>query len=507
MVQSSGVDLGVIEVKRDTTTTIYKQLYEQLKAFINRGDLPSGRRLPSSRQLAEEIGVSRMTVREVYDQLLTEGYLNSIIGSGTFVSDFKGSLNLPIGQAIASNKKPGFRSREETVLSTRSRDFLSIPLGDISPNPLPFNPAIPDFDLFPFLKWNRIVKRTLASQTYAAMDYGQAGGFPPLKQALAESISLSRGVNCEPDQIVIVTSSEQAIRQLVFLLLDPKHYAWFGEPGVYNRRNAFRTTGIQTRTVPVDEEGVIVESAYSFGKRAKLAYVMPWRHYPLGITMSLSRRFELLQWAQDNNAWILEDDMASEFCFAGKAPPPIHSLDVEDRVIYMGGFGLTLFPSLRLSYIVLPKALVNATRQISLAERSVSTVLQPALAEFIADGHLTSQIRKMRKVYRRREKFLYEFLSAEIGHEITISGRGGGTNIMLNLPSHVHEIELADVLKKAQIIAHPLTDYFLNKKPASDSSNALNLGFACASREKLRESALTLIDRYHRLCDSGNKNP
>ena len=422
----------------------------------------------------------------------------SAVGKGTFVNDHP---ILPEAVADRSRSATGnkLRSNESQpaiAISKRAKYFLSTTFGQTAPQPKPFNPALPDFNLFPFPKWNRIAKQTLRNRNYAALDYGDSAGYPPLKETLAHNLRLSRGVNCEPEQIVVVASSEQAIKRTIFLLLDHHDGVWFGDPGIYARRNVFRMASVNTLTVPVDDQGIVVEKIREFGGRVKLAYVLPWRHYPLGISMSLSRKLELLKWASENNAWILEDDFGSELNFIGKNSPSIQSLDIDQRVLYMGGFSLTLFPALRLSYIVVPKSLVEAMKKIAQSELSVSTVLQPALAEFIADGHYITHIRKVRKIYHRREKFLVEFLEKNLGDKVTIGGRGGASNILLNLPSSISDKTLSNTLAQQGVIAHSISDYYLNKCPKNEQRNALVLGFACSPRKHLEQSAKLLVDMF-----------
>jgi GntR family transcriptional regulator/MocR family aminotransferase len=261
-----------------------------------------------------------------------------------------------------------------------------------------------------------------------------------------------------------------------------------------SRRNAFVSAGVNTLTVPIDEGGIVIEQAYRFEENVKLAYVLPSRHYPFGKMMSLPRRLELLNWAFSKNAWILEDDYGCEFNHTGQAPPPIQTMDNDQRVIYMGGFSMTLFPSLRLAYIVVPHTLVKVANIMAQAELSVSTVQQPALAEFISGGHFMSHIRKMRKIYQNREQFLIQFLQEHIGDITTISGAGGGLNFILNLPSQFNDAILSENLGKSGIIAHPLSDYYLNQNAWQKKRlNGLVMGFACASTSDLEQGATILV--------------
>ncbi len=497
MLPDATVQLSHVTIYRGEQETIVHQLCRQIREMILSGDLAIGTRFPSTRELAKELRISRTTVRESYEQLVAESYLSSSIGKGTFV------INHPVLRATprepnsntSALKKPKINScRSSPQLSQRSKQYLNYPRYYTSSESVPFNPALPDFSLFPYSKWTRILKKTLSNPESTAMNYGDAAGYPPLKQAIAENLRLTRGLNCDPEQVVIVASSEQAIRRIVTLVLNREDSVWFGEPGMTSRRNAFTSAGINSLTVPIDDEGVVVEQAYRFKDHVRLAYVLPSRHYPLGKIMSLPRRLELLNWAASKNAWILEDDYCCEFNYMGHAPPPIQTLDYDQRVIYMGGFGMTLFPSLRLAYIVVPQILVKAASSMAQAELSVATVLQPALAEFISEGHYMGHIRKMRKIYQKREQFLIQFLQKHIGDITTISGTGGGSNFILNLPLRINDATLSETLGRSGIIAHPIFDYYLHQKtPHKTQLNGLVMGFACASRSDLEQAATTLV--------------
>jgi GntR family transcriptional regulator / MocR family aminotransferase len=503
MLPGTTVQLSRIKFQKGAQDSIVLQISRQIRELILAGQLAIGTRLPSTRELSKELRVSRTTIRESYEQLVAESYLSSSVGKGTFVIDH------PVVQATSRANKflrgnanqPDIRPlRDQPSISKRGKQYLGGSSNYTSPLSVSFNPALPDFRLFPFSKWTRILKKTLINSRSTAMNYGDAAGYPPLKQAIAENLRLTRGLSCDPEQVIIVASSEQAIHRIVTLVLNRDESVWFGEPGMVSRRNAFVSGGIKTLTVPVDDDGVVVDQAYELKGKVKLAYVLPSRHYPFGNMMSLPRRLELLNWASSRNAWILEDDYCCEFNRSGQAPPPIQTLDHDQRVIYMGGFSTTLFPSLRLAYIVVPDSLVEVANKMAQAELSVATVQQPALAEFISQGHFMSHIRKAEKIYQKRESFLVEFLQTNLGDSATISGSGGGLNFILNLPDAISESSLSQNLREDGIIAHPLSDYYLHQKTnQSRHLNGLVLGFACASVVDLEKSAFKLVEEINRV--------
>ncbi len=499
MLPNTTVQLSSIKISRGEQETIVHQLSRQIREMILSGKLAIGTRVPSTRELAHELGLSRTTIRESYEQLVAESYLSSSVGKGTFVIDHpvvrETSLERDVN-GLAPNRPKSAPSRTPPQLSKRGNQYLQYPRSYTSSQSVPFNPALPDFSSFPYSKWMRILKKTLINPESTAMNYGDAAGYPPLKRAIAENLRLTRELNCEPDQVIVVASSEQAIHRIVALVLNREDSVWFGDPGMASRRNAFTSADINTLTVPIDDEGVVVEQAYSFKGKARLAYVLPSRHYPFGKIMSLPRRLELLNWASSNNAWILEDDYGCEFDFSGQAPPPIQTMDFDQRVIYMGGFSMTLFPSLRLAYIVVPPSLVKVANNMAQSELSVATFQQPALAEFINQGHFMSHIRKMRKTYQKREQFLIQLLKDIVGDVTTISGAGGGLNFILNLPAQINDAELSQKLAETGIIAHPLSDYYLQQNiQQKNHLNGLVMGFACASRSDLQQCAMALAEQ------------
>lgn len=497
MLPSATVQLNSITICRVGQETIVHQLSRQIRELILSGTLAIGTRIPATRELANELNVSRTTIRESYEQLIAESYLSSTVGKGTFVINHPALRATPAERNIDAlgpiqSKKDLFRSSPQ--LSKRGERFLELPHYYSSSESVPFNPALPDFSLFPISKWTRILKKTLINPESTAMNYGDASGYPPLREAIAENLRLTRGLNCDSDQIIVMASSVQAIRRIVTLVLNHGESVWFGEPGMIDRRISFAAAGVNAMTVPIDDEGVVIEPAYKFDKHVRLAYVFPSRHYPFGKIMSLPRRLELLNWAKSRNAWILEDDYGCEFNHSGQAPPPIQTMDNEQRVIYMGGFSMTLFPALRLSYIVVPHSLIKVAKRMAQAELSVSTIQQPALAEFIKEGHFMGHIRKMRKIYHSREQFLIQFLQEHIADITTISGTGGGLNFILNLPSNINDTLLSEKLGNSGIIAPPVSEYYLNQNLLQQPRlNGLVMGLACTSRVDLEKCATTLV--------------
>ncbi|HRE28988.1 MAG TPA: PLP-dependent aminotransferase family protein, partial [Anaerolineales bacterium] len=344
----------VLQPDPQQPTALYRQLYLNLRDAILAGRLKRGARLPSTRELAVSLNISRNTVLNAFEQLLAEGYLETTPASGTFVS-----LHLPVD-------KPGQRPLADSRLthwSKLARSFRSAPalhVGDRgSERSRAFRAGLPALDAFPFKLWGRLVARRARHLDRALLDYQTTAGYRPLREAIAAHVTVSRQVRCTADQIVIVSGSQGALDLVARLLVDPGDPVWLEDPGYLGARGAFAGAGARIVPVPVDAEGLRVEVGRQRCIDARLAYLTPSHQFPLGVTLSLQRRLELLDWARSANAYVVEDDYDSEYRFHGRPLAALQGLDETGRVIYVGTFSKTLFPSLRLGYLILPHGLLD----------------------------------------------------------------------------------------------------------------------------------------------------
>ena len=392
-----------IPLNRDSSTSLQNQLSAVLKERIRSGIIASGTSLPSTRELAKDLGISRNTVVNAYDRLLGEGYLESRPRSGVFVNS---GLH---GAASRNTKSKPSRSARRVPRPLQPETRLT--------EPRPFRPCQPDVRLFPLSKWNSIRSRILRSSGNLLLNYQScfALGLPSLRQALATYLSESRGVRCQWQQIAITCGSQQALFLLGQLLLKPDDKVLMEDPGYVGARQAFEHAGARLIRMPVDELGAVPPRNLP---PAKIIYTTPSRQFPTGASLPVARRMQMLEAARTANAWLLEDDYDSEFRYSRPPLPSLHSLDTNGRVIYLGSMSKVLFPSLRIGYVVLPEELVSSFETLRLIVEDHGPLIdQATLAEFIESGCFYSHIRRCRKAYASR---LDAFLSAMDRHKVPL---------------------------------------------------------------------------------------
>ncbi|HEU5051162.1 MAG TPA: PLP-dependent aminotransferase family protein, partial [Gemmatimonadales bacterium] len=336
---------------------IHRQLYRGIREAILAGGLPAGVRIPSTRRLAEQLGISRSTVLVAFDQLVAEGYLVGAVGSGSYVArDIPQHLRRsPVpGNGDERPKSPRVAARVARVARAGGRAVPAVPY------PNAFWSGVPPIDVFPMAAWNRIVARRLRSLEPADLHHGPAAGYRPLREAIAAYLVAARGMRCSADQVIVLASAQEALELAARVLLDPGDAAWMEEPGWSGARGAFVSADIRIVPVPVDADGLDVAAGLAAAPDARAVYLSPSHQYPLGATLGLERRMALLDWAARSGAWLIEDDYDSEFRYSGRPLTALHGLDSRGSVIYVGTFNKTMFPALRVGYLVVPEALVES---------------------------------------------------------------------------------------------------------------------------------------------------
>jgi len=477
--RKSGALLTRIVIDRDSRTPLFRQIEDQLRGMILAGSLSGGTRLPASRALATDLGVSRQTVVQVLESLAAEGFLEMRHGSGTFVA---ASFPQHLPHRFQSQPAAGLASAAMPRVSGLGSRFGAAEVDVIARENRPFLPNSPAYDQFPFALWQKYVNRQTRQAYRGNMGYGDPAGYAPLRHAIADYLALHRSDTCDPEQIVITPGGHAAFMVAALLLTDPGDGVLFEDPGPLIARNLFQSLGRRLVHVPVDEEGMDFDPAVAQGAGARLAFVMPSRQHPLGRSLSLARRLRLLDWANANEAWILEDDYDSEFRYTGRPLPSIRSIDRTGRVIYVGTFSKALFPALRLGYLVLPPALVGMFRNaIALMVRSVPEATQMALANFIADGHFASHLRRMRELYAgRRQAFLRVAQTTGAGlYEVDMPD--SGMNAIAWLQAGQADRVLAQQAVQAGVHAYPLSEYGAGPLPRP----GLLLGFTGVAPQQL----------------------
>jgi len=394
----------------------------QLRAAIVSGTLAPGARLPASRQLASDVHLSRNTVSIAYESLMAEGLLVARAGAGTFVAAGLHRTETRTVEAAIIAPRPA-------PLATRAQALLPTP-GErpTSDERFPLTPGLPDPSLFPHAIWARLSARYWRSRP--VLGYADAAGLPALREAVAGYIGATRGVACHPDQILITAGTQGAMVAVALALLEPGEKAWVEDPGYRQASRALRLAGAEPIGVPVDDQGLNVQAGKALANDAKMAIVSPSHQYPLGATMSLARRIELLDWAGQRGAWIFEDDYDGEYRYDGAQVKALKSLDRDGRVIYAGTFSKLLAPGIRLGFIVVPDALADAVRAVRQAlDHGIATPIQSSLADFIGNGHLGTHIRKTRAVYDER-RHLVRTACEQMPAFVSIQGADAGLHLL-----------------------------------------------------------------------------
>ncbi len=393
--------------RRELTAPLYQQLYEHLRAAILAGQLPRGTKIPSTRALADELGVSRNTILNAYEQLFAEGYLESVEGSGTFVTRELPELFQPAQPpAVTASTKPQVHRLSDRVQQVMNAPSLSRGRdGRISHA---FRAGQPALDAFPFEIWAKLMARHAHRMHPGLLMYQETAGYRPLREAVANHVIVARQVRCTPDQVIIVNGSQGGLNLAAQVLINPGDHVWVEDPGYPGAAAALLAAGARILPVPVDEDGLLVEALPHLGE-TRLGYLTPAHQFPLGVTLSLSRRLALLEWARAADAHLLEDDYDSEYRFAGRPLASLQGLDRDERVIYVGTFSKVMFPALRLGYVIVPTTLVDAFLAMRRAADTHPTILeQAALTDFISEGHFTRHIRRMRVLYAERRAALLQ---------------------------------------------------------------------------------------------------
>ena len=476
-------DLLLVRVAREQDKLLHKRLYNAIRHAILDGSLAPESRLPASRDLAAELHISRNTVLTVYEQLLAEGYIASRRGSGTFVArsapdDFIASFS----PASQTDPLPA-----EKQISGRGNRLLN----HVSASPKQwgaFIPGVPDVTAFPHRLFNKIQSRIRRRPAPAHLSYGCNGGTPELKQALQEYLRVARGVRCETAQILITEGIHQAIDLVTRMLCDAGEKAWVEEPSYWGIRHVLQMNDVQPVPVPVDSNGM--DPPEQPDEPPRLIFVTPSHQYPLGAVMSLERRQRLLALARRCGCWIVEDDYDSEFRFSGQPIPALQGLIADAPVVYIGTFSKTLYPGLRLGYVVLPPPLA-ADLTVAHAElyRGGHAITQLTLAEFIRDGHYTAHIRRMRLLYGRRRQRLMALIDSVPGLEASEFSDNAGLHLVLKLNAGCDDVAIARAANARNILVRPLSRYYLGE----DKSRGLLLGFAAMPEEEMEGAFAVLL--------------
>ena len=458
-----------IGIDRADHEAIQSQISRQIREFVLSGRLRPQSKLPSTRSMAEDLKVARATVVEAYEQLLSEGYIETRKGSGTRVA-----AELP----------------EALLNSTPARLSISKPTREKGREPAkPFRSGLVDWEHFPHDEWGRLLGRFWRNPPIAMLEHNDAFGWLPLREAIARHLYEWRGISCETSQVIMTAGGMDAFDLINRSIFKAGDKIWMEEPGYPTARRVFSLGGVKTVAVPVDREGIMVVKGHERAGNARGAFVTPARQYPTGVTMPLSRRLELLDWADEAKAIIIEDDYDSEYRYVGRPLPALMSLDRKARVIYSGSFSKVFSPLLRLGYIVVPKSLGERFRAERLAHGAPPSLMaQPALCEFMTSGTFAIHIRRMRRIYAGRREALIEALSAGDGKRFVIDASPSGLMLLLRLKPDENDEEVVSRLSAAGLEIQSLSSHYVGR----NREQGLLLSFAGFTDKELQTAAKRL---------------
>lgn len=479
MKYAGGALLPTLRIDRASGRSIVAQLASAIRDLVLSGVLEPGQRLPSSRTFARDHGISRTTAISVYESLTAEGLIISRVGSGSHVSDvLKGKAKTIAARSEGHAQQP---TRLASLARQASEQFF--PRLSHPTQPRPFVTGLPALDLFPMPLWAKLTARHWRTARGHALGYPEPGGLMELRQAIATHLRANRGVVCNPEEVFILNGAQEAFNRIGNTLLDPGDAVWFENPGPIGARNSLLSSGARLVPVPVDDEGINVAAGLQAEPNFRLAFVTPSHQHPLGAVMSLQRRFELLKAAESADAWIVEDDYDGEFYYSGHPPPTLKSVDTVGRVIYVGTFSKSLFPALRIAFMVASGPLAQVFDRIAGATlQGASTLLQTVVASFIEEGHFASHIRRMRKTYTERHEVLVDAASRRLSGAIDVKRTESGIQTVGHLLTGIDENEVAEAAAARDVIVAPLSRFAI----APVTARGFAIGFSTSTPAEIR---------------------
>jgi GntR family transcriptional regulator/MocR family aminotransferase len=449
------------------------EIFRQMRRAILDGRLKHGERMPATRELARSLAVSRSTVTAAYERLIGEGLATSQAGAATFVNH----------AVRRSNQEPRLTRTNSTLKPQAIWNSVSSLVAFESPAKFDFRMGIPDAALFPHLQWRRAVTRALRSGETAEAFYDASSGARALRHAISDHIAISRSVEALPENLIITNGTQQALDLISRIVLAPGDVIAMEDPGYSPAVQVFKSQRIQVQGVPVDGEGLVVDRLPA---SARAVYVTPSHQFPLGVPMSLPRRQALLAWAERNDAAIIEDDYDSEFRFGGRPLEPIHTIDTSGRVVYVGTFSKTMLPSLRLGFLVLPSSLRSAAIKAKfVSDWHSASLVQSAMAGFIADGSFARHIRKVGRIYSQRHAFVTATLQSDFAPHLELVASSTGLHVAA-LARTASVAQISTVAQRAAEVGvsiQHLAHFSVEAKPRA----GITIGYGAIATSKIAE--------------------
>jgi len=452
------MDMRSFKPDRKHSAPLYLQVYRRYRDAIAAGQLQPGARVPSVRSLASELNLARGTVEMAYQMLTSEGYFLTRGPSGTVVSPQLGNHGEPKTAPASGPRAPS------PLCPPTERDHAQ-----------PFQLGLPALDAFARKTWARLAGHNLRTLDRAAMGYPDPMGHEPLRHAIAAYLGISRGIACTPEQVFVTAGYRGALELVCRTLLRPGDVGWYEDPGYLFARQFLERAGMRLQPVPVDTEGLNVDIGRQQAAAARFAVVTPTHQSPMGVALSLPRRLQLLDWANQRQAWIIEDDYDSEFRYHGRPLPALKSLDRDGRVLYTGTFSKVLFPGLRLAYLVVPQAQIEAFRDTANHLCGPGSILlQATVADFMEQGHFSRHLRRMRSLYATRRGYLVDALVHVFGSRLHVQPQAGGIHVLAHLNAGENDKALAEMAQAHGLAVQALSDWRMR----SAQQGGLLMGFA-----------------------------
>ncbi|MBV9978508.1 PLP-dependent aminotransferase family protein [Bradyrhizobium sp.] len=472
-------DLYAWQLDRTSRTPLSRQIYMQVRSAVLSGALAAGTRVPSSRVMASRLGVARASVVSAYEQLLAEGYVESRHGSGTFIS-----------QEVA-----GLATRRRTARAIRrtvpipAKAFPDFERSAMQGEARPFNTGRTLIDARTAETWRTLTHRAVRQLGPYDLGYADPAGLVELRANICDYLRAARAVQCEPEQIVITAGTQQAVDIAIRVLLSAGDEVWVEEPGYPLTYAQLMLARVRPHAIAVDEQGLVVDAGRRKAPRARAVFVTPSHQFPSGVAMSMARRLELLAWARQSGAFIVEDDYTSEFRYSGPPLASLQGLDESEQVIYVGTFNKALFPGLRLGYAVVPRALLQAfVGARYLIDRQPATLQQAVVSQFMQQGHFAAHIRRMRQLYREQRDALAETLVRRGAGSLEVALPDQGMHLVAYLRDGTSDIEIEAAARRAGIVVRAISRFYRSARPRP----GLMLGFSGFPRQLIVPAAARL---------------
>ena len=473
-------DLYAWQLDRASRTPLTRQIYMQARSAVLSGALRPGTRVPSSRAMASKLGVARASVVLAYEHLLAEGYVESCHGSGTFIAEDLTGLVPRRRSASRATKR---------AMPTPVQNFSDFERSAVQSDARPFNTGRTLIDARTAETWRSLTHRAVRRLGANDFGYTDPAGLTELRANICDYLRAARAVRCDPEQIVITAGTQQAIDIAIRVLLVPGDEVWVEDPGYPLTHAQLLLAKVRPHPIPVDAQGLVVDAGLRKAPRARAAFVTPSHQFPTGVALSMVRRLELLAWARQSGAFIVEDDYTSEFRYSGPPLASLQGLDNTEQVIYVGTLNKALFPGLRIGYAVVPRALLQAfTGARYLIDRQPATLQQTVVSEFMQQGHFAAHVRRMRQLYREQRDALAEILMQRAAGRLDVAVPDQGMHLVAYLCDASSDIAIEAAAQRAGIVVRAISRFYRAARPR----RGLMLGFSGFPRQLIVPSAARL---------------